>query len=122
MYDVGFCQDAAYVPDESREVFAEILREYQEGELTPGGKPQRRAFVDPIESIRAARLETFWTDDELPPPGRQMWWEVWCVRALEDELERLIAKDRDNAWQRCRWTPPSTFDPCDDSAAPRWQA
>ena len=83
-----------YVPDESREVFAEILREYQEGELTPGGKPQRKAFVDPIESIRAARLETFWTDDasRLPPPGRQMWWEVWCVRALEDELDRLVAK------------------------------
>ncbi len=83
-----------YVPDESREVFAEILREYQEGELTPGGKPQRKAFVDPIESIRAARLETFWTDDasRLPPPGRQMWWEVWCVRALEDELDQLVAK------------------------------
>ena len=64
-----------YVPDESREVFAEILREYQEGELTPRGKPKRKAFVDPIESIRAARLETFWTDDSsrLPPPGRQMW-------------------------------------------------
>ena len=83
-----------YVPDESREVFAEILREYQEGELTPGGKPRRKAFVDPIESIRAARLETFWTDDasRLPPPGRQMWWEVWCVRALEDKLDRLVAK------------------------------
>ena len=63
-----------YVPDESREVFAEILREYQEGELTPRGKPQRRTFVEPIESIREARLETFWTDDpsRLPPPGRQM--------------------------------------------------
>ena len=83
-----------YVPDESREVFAEILREYQEGELTPGGKPQRRAFVEPMESIRAARLETFWTDDpsRLPPPGRQMWWEVWCVRALENELEELIVR------------------------------
>ena len=83
-----------YVPDESREVFAEILREYQEGELTPGGKPQRKAFVDPIESIRAARLETFWTDDasRLPPRGRQMWWEVWCVRALEDELDQLVGK------------------------------
>ena len=83
-----------YVPDASREVFAEILREYQEGELTPRGKPQRKAFVEPIESIRAARLETFWTDDpsRLPPPGRQMWWEVWCVRALEDELGKLIAR------------------------------
>ena len=83
-----------YVADESREIFADILREYQQGELTPGGKPQRKDFVEPIESIRAARLETFWTDDpsRLPPPGRQMWWEVWCVRAFEDELEQLIAR------------------------------
>ena len=83
-----------YVADESREIFADILREYQQGELTPGGKPQRKDFVEPIESIRAARLETFWTDDpsRLPPPGRQMWWEIWCVPAFEDELEQLIAR------------------------------
>ena len=83
-----------YVADESREIFADILREYQQGELTPGGKPQRKDFVEPIESIRAARLETFWTDDpsRLPPPGRQIWWEVWCVPAFEDELEQLIAR------------------------------
>lgn len=84
-----------YVPDESREAFEDILREYQEGELTPKGrKPRRKDFVDPIESIRAARLETFWTDDpsKLPQPGQQIWWEVWCVRALEDELEQLIAR------------------------------
>ena len=81
-----------YVPDESREAFAKILHEYQEGELTLGGRPQRQAFVDPIESIRAARLETFWTDDpsRLPKPGQKMWWEVWCVRELETELEQLV--------------------------------
>lgn len=81
-----------YVPDESREVFSEILREYQEGDLTPKGNPRRKEFVESIESIRQARLETFWTDDpsRLPPPGEQMWWEVWCVRALEQELEELI--------------------------------
>ena len=83
-----------YVPDDAREVFADILREYQEGELTPGGRPRRKAFVDPIESIRAARFETFWTDDpsKLPQPGQKMWWEVWCVRKWERELEQLIAK------------------------------
>ena len=83
-----------YVADESREIFEDILREYQQGELTPRGKPQRKDFVEPIESIRAARLETFWTDDpsRLPPPGRQMWWEIWCVPAFEGELEQLIAR------------------------------
>lgn len=83
-----------YVPDESREVFAEILREYQEGEFTPAGKPRRKDFVEPIESIRQARLETFWTDDpaRLPPPGEPMWWEVWCVRGHEQDLEDLIER------------------------------
>ena len=81
-----------YVPDDARDVFAAILREYQEGELTPKGRPRRKNFVESIESIRQARLETFWTDDlaRLPPPGRDMWWEVWCVRDLERNFEQLI--------------------------------
>ena len=83
-----------YVPDKSRDVLAEIIREYQEGELTAKGKPKRKDFVEPIEAIRQARLETFWTDDpsRLPAPGLEMWWEVWCVRELEEELEQLILK------------------------------
>ena len=83
-----------YVPDGAREVFHDILREYQEGELTPKGKPRRKNFVEAIESIRQARLETFWTDDvsRLPPPGREMWWEIWCLRRLEDALEDLIER------------------------------
>ena len=83
-----------YVPDESRDVFAEILREYQEGPLTLKGKPRRKDLVEAIESIRQARLETFWTDhpSRLPAPGHEMWWEVWCVRELEGDLDRLIDK------------------------------
>ncbi len=82
-----------YVPDESREAFADILREYQEGELTPKGrKPPLNDFVDPIESIRAADFGTFWTDDpsKLPKAGQEMWWEVWCAREFEGELEQLV--------------------------------
>ena len=80
-----------YVPDEARGVFAAILREYQEGDPTPKGRPKRQNFVEAIESIRQARLETFWTDDpeKLPPPGQEMWWEVWCVRDLEGKFEQL---------------------------------
>ena len=80
-----------YVPDEAREVFAAILHEYQEGDRTPKGRPKRQNFVEAIESIREARLETFWTDDpeKLPPQGQEMWWEVWCVRDLEGKFEQL---------------------------------
>jgi len=80
-----------YVPDEAREVFEAILQEYQEGELTQKGRPRRRDFVEAIEAIRQARLETFWTDDpsRLPPSGQEMWWEVWCIRELERDFEQL---------------------------------
>ena len=83
-----------FAPDEAREVFLDILREYQEGELTPKGRPRRKGFVEAIESIRQARLETFWTDDvsRLPPPGREMWWEIWCLREFEDDREDLIER------------------------------
>ena len=75
-------------------MFLDILREYQEGELTRKRKPRRKGFVEAIESIRQAHLETFWTDDvsRLPPPGREMWWEIWCLRGFEDALEHLIER------------------------------
>ena len=83
-----------YVPDDAREVFLDILHEYQVGERIPKGKPRRKGFVEAIESIRQAHLETFWTDDvsRLPPPGREMWWEIWCLRRFEDDLEDLIER------------------------------
>ena len=83
-----------FVPDESRDVFEDILREYQEGELTPKGHPKRKSRIEPIESIRHARLETFWTDEisRLPEAGQIMWWEVWCVREREVELDDLIIR------------------------------
>ena len=83
-----------YVPDDAREVFLDILHEYQVGELTPKGNPRRKGFVEAIESIRQAHLETFWTDDvsRLPPPGREMWWELWGLRGFEDDLEDLIER------------------------------
>ena len=80
-----------HVPEEARDVFEDILREYQEGELSQNGRPPRKSFVEAIESIRRARLETFWTDppSRLPLPGREMWWEVWCVRGREGEFQRM---------------------------------
>ena len=81
-----------HLPDRSRDRFDAILREYQEGALTQKGKPQRRGFVEAIESIQHASLETFWTDkpELLPQPGKQTWWEVWCRRDQESHLESMV--------------------------------
>lgn len=99
---------ALYVPDESRPVLEEILRDYTSGPLTERGKPQKKDFVEPIEAFRQARLETFWTDDPATLPADAhdvIWWEVWCYSGVEakvvDAAYRLGARvaDQDN-WLR----------------------
>jgi len=99
---------AFFVPDEARPVLEEILRDYTTGQLTEKGRPPRKAFVDPIETIRQARLETFWTDDPQALPARpqdEIWWELWCSKGKEEQVrnaaEILNARVADNEkWLR----------------------
>jgi len=85
-----------FVPEEAKDVLESILTDYQTGELTEKGQnPPNKPFVEPIEAIRKARLETFWTDDleALPQnPSDTIWWEVWCVKSAEEELDALAEK------------------------------
>lgn len=84
---------ALYVPDEARPVLEQILQEYSEGPLTTvGQKPKNKDLVEPIESFRQARLETFWTDDlgALPRnPQDVIWWEVWCFKGSENKVDEI---------------------------------
>jgi len=73
-----------FIPHDRIQVVEHIFEDYAEGDLTPKGKPKRQGFVDPINTIRRARLQSFWTDDivGLPDiPQQSIWWEVWCVPA-----------------------------------------
>ncbi|AUQ52341.1 hypothetical protein PhaeoP83_04123 (plasmid) [Phaeobacter inhibens] len=85
-----------FVPADAQPILDSILQEYQTGDLTEKGQnPPNKPFVEPIEAIRKARLETFWTDDlkALPKkPTDTIWWEVWCVKSAEKELEALADK------------------------------
>lgn len=87
---------ALFVPDTARPVLESILRDYTSGPLTPlRQEPQRKNFVEPIEAVRHARLETLWTDDldALPrDPQQVLWWEVWCFKSVADQV--LAAIDR----------------------------
>lgn len=90
---------ALFVPDAARPVLEQVLRDYRSGPLTEGGKPPKKDRVEPIEAIRQARLETFWTDDldKLPADAQDViWWEVWCFKGMEPQVltaaERLGAR------------------------------
>lgn len=81
-----------FIPDATRDLFDTILEEYRAGALTDAGNPPRKNFVEPIETIRQARFETFWTDsiDRLPLPGIEIWWEAWCIKGQEQTLRAMI--------------------------------
>ena len=82
-----------FVPDDARPALAQILEDYHTGPLSETtDNPPQKSFVEPIESFRQARLETFWTDDPqfLPTdPAQFIWWEVWCTKSAEPDLEHL---------------------------------
>lgn len=75
-----------FVPDASIPALEQILSDYRNGALSDKGKPPNKAYVEPIKSIRRARLISFWTDtpSALPDdPHARMWWEIWCIRGTE---------------------------------------
>lgn len=87
---------ALYVPDAARPLLEKILQDYTTGPLTERARqPQQKAFVEPIEAIRQARLETFWTDDRdaLPRgPHDVIWWEIWCFKGGEQQILDVAAR------------------------------
>lgn len=91
---------ALFVPNDARPVLESILRDYTTGPLTQlRQEPQRKDYVEAIETIREARLETLWTDkpEALPhDPHQTIWWEVWCFKHMAIQVlsavERLGAR------------------------------
>jgi hypothetical protein len=87
---------ALFVPDAARPVLQQILEDYLNGPLTKRGQnPPNQSKVEAIEAFRAARLETFWTDDpsKLPTdPNHQVWWALWCWLGSEDAIEDVCAR------------------------------
>ncbi len=78
-----------FVPDDARPILQSILDEYTGGDVNARGEPPKKDKVEPIEAIRRARLETFWTDEPnaLPQqPEDEIWWEAWCYSGMEDKV------------------------------------
>lgn len=87
----GVRRIALFVPDDMRDAFAQVFEDYTNGDLSEKGSPPKKTRVEPIEHIRAARLQSFWRDapEALPAdPQAQMWWALWC---FNDRIDRVLA-------------------------------
>ncbi|MEQ5777110.1 S8 family peptidase [Thalassospira sp. NFXS8] len=106
-----------FIPDASVPVLENIFQDYATGELTErGNKPPNNNYVDPIETIRRARLFSFWTDNPtaLPDnPQDRIWWEVWCRPDVADNVAAVYRRMECRIADEDRWLkfPESTVIP-----------
>jgi len=105
-----------FIPDASVPVLEQIFEDYATGDLTGKGRPQRQDYVEPIETIRRARLFSFWTDDAnaLPQEAQdRIWWEVWCRPEAVDETAAVFRRMECRIADEDRWLkfPESTVIP-----------
>lgn len=78
-----------YVDNDKKEHFINKIVEYQ-NENTRGGNPKNEPLITSISDIKAALLDSFWTDDiDLKPGEQKQWIEVWLRANSEEELEQL---------------------------------
>lgn len=78
----------------NRRAIAQFLTKIDQyiNENTRGGNPKHQSLIANLEQIRAATLESFWVEPELPfpQPEEDIWWEIWLSRDLaQDAVEQL---------------------------------
>ncbi|QXF84288.1 S8 family peptidase (plasmid) [Rhodococcus pyridinivorans] len=80
-----------FVPDGTMKYFLDRVSAYLES--ADEKKPKNSPAIDRIQEIRAASIESLWTDppQEFPAPQQSVWWEVWLRRRDGQEVMRLRA-------------------------------
>jgi hypothetical protein len=66
------------------------------GRDTLKGNPKNQTLIANIENVRAAVIESFWQEPELPFPNQNhsVWWEIWLNRDENDDESDPIAPIR----------------------------
>ncbi|WP_236567528.1 S8 family peptidase [Nocardia sp. CY41] len=78
-----------FVPDGAMAYFLQRISAYLESASEQ--KTANSHFIDRIHDIRAATIESLWTDppQEFPTLGESVWWEVWLRRRDGGEAARM---------------------------------
>jgi hypothetical protein len=78
-----------FVPAGQRSYFVNLVEAYSLKD-TKGGNPRNQKFIESIDDIRAAVLESFWTHGTRELPGNDpQWVEIW----LQDPTPELTSKE-----------------------------
>lgn len=93
--DAGAEVGTLFVPA-AAEVFLTTKVEEYARQSTPNQKPKHEDKFAPVETVRAATVESLWTDQRPFPtdPAERIWWECWCWRDRTANL--MLATERLN--------------------------
>lgn len=77
--EAGTETGALFVPTTAEAFLTAKIAEYAH-ESTPSQKPRHEDKFAPVEVIRAATVESLWTDQRPLPTdlNERIWWECWC--------------------------------------------
>ena len=77
-----------FVPAEQRSYFVNLAEDYADADQdTVKGNPKNQRFVESVDDIRSAVLESFWTHGSKELPGVDpQWVEIW----LQDPTPELV--------------------------------
>jgi hypothetical protein len=78
----------------NRNAVADFLRKIEEyiHRNTASGNPKNNSLIANIEAIRAATIQSFWQEPEIPFPNPDdiVWWEVWLNRDNNDNHDNPL--------------------------------
>ena len=82
-----------FVPETAESFLAGKVGEYAQ-QSTQGQKPRHEDKFAPVETIRAATVESLWTDQRPLPLDHteRMWWECWCWKKRANHLTRAAGR------------------------------
>jgi hypothetical protein len=85
-------QAIVFVPDGKVKHFVERFESYAKTKKKVKGERRHEAMLDPVASLRLAKLRSLWTDAnaEYPDDNDPIWWELWLRRQDGGELARLM--------------------------------
>ena len=91
--DMGAEVGTLFVPAAAEEFLSSKVREYAR-ESTPTEKPKHEDRFAPVEAVRAATVESLWTDQRPFPAdsAARIWWECWCWQDLAANLARATRR------------------------------
>lgn len=96
--EISWCYEATVCLN--RNAVAEFLQKVEDyiHNNTPAGNPLNRSLIANIEAIRAATIQSFWQEPELPFPNIQdiVWWDVWLHRNAEDNIQNPLEEFAEN--------------------------